>query len=166
MNSLKSLFLAALLCATSFAAVAPAVAHEYEVGELHIDHPWSREMPPTAPTAAAYFIIHNKGASSDRLLSVDTPFAGKAEMHEHIDQNGLMKMQQVQFVTIPAGGEATFAPMAYHVMLFNLKQQAKDGERFPLTLHFEKAGEVTLQVAVQKEAPAEKHDMDMSQHNH
>ncbi len=99
---------------------------------------------------------------SGQVLSVDTPVAGKAEMHEHIDQNGLMKMQQVQFVTIPAGGEATFAPMAYHVMLFNLKQQAREGERFPLTLHFEKAGEVTVQVAVQKDAPAEQHDM--SQH--
>jgi copper(I)-binding protein len=157
MTLFKSLILSALLC-TSFAAMA----HEYEVGELHIDHPWSREMPPTAPTAAVYFIIHNKGASADRLLSVETPVAGKAEMHEHIDQNGLMKMQQVQFVTVPAGGEATFAPMAYHVMLFNLKQQGKDGERFPLTLHFEKAGEVTVQVAVQKDAPAADHDM--SQH--
>jgi copper(I)-binding protein len=158
MSLFKSLFAAAALLTLSFTATA----HEYQVGELHIDHPWSREMPPTAPTSAVYFIIHNKGASADRLLSVDTPVAGKAEMHEHIDQNGLMKMQQVQFVTVPAGGEATFAPMAYHVMLFNLKQQGKDGERFPLTLHFEKAGEVTVQVAVQKEAPAEQHDM--SQH--
>ncbi|MGY4533006.1 copper(I)-binding protein [Pseudomonas sp. TE3786] len=158
MRWFKSLFTAVAVLSLSFAAMA----HEYEVGELHIDHPWSREMPPTAPTAAVYFIIHNKGASADRLLSVDTPAAGKAEMHEHIDQNGLMKMQQVQFVTVPAGGEATFAPMAYHVMLFNLKQQGRDGERFPLTLHFEKAGEVTVQVAVQKEAPAEQHDM--SQH--
>lgn len=157
MTLLKSLFVAALL-SVSFAAVA----HEYEVGELHIDHPWSREMPPSAPTAAAYFIIHNKGATADRLVSVDTPFAGKAEMHEHVDQSGLMKMQQVPFVNVPAGGEATFAPMAYHVMLFNLKQQGKDGERFPLTLHFEKAGAVTVQVAVQKEAPAAQHDM--SQH--
>lgn len=158
MTLLKTLLLSVLFGLSSL-----AVAHEYEAGELHIDHPWSREMPPSAPTAAVYFIIHNKGASADRLLSVDTPFAGKAEMHEHIDQNGLMKMQQVQFVTVPAGGEATFAPMAYHVMLFNLKQQGKDGERFPLTLHFEKAGAVTVQVAVQKEAPAEQHDM--SQHN-
>ncbi|MEN0106093.1 MAG: copper chaperone PCu(A)C [Pseudomonas sp.] len=157
MTLFKSLILSALLCTSLVAS-----AHEYEVGELHIDHPWSREMPPTAPTAAVYFVVHNKGASADRLLSVDTPAAGKAEMHEHVDQNGLMKMQQVQFVTVPAGGEATFAPMAYHVMLFNLKQQGKDGERFPLTLHFEKAGAVTVQVAVQKEAPPAAHDM--SQH--
>lgn len=71
-------------------------AHEYEAGQLHIDHPWSREMPPVAPTAAAYFVIHNKGSEADRLLSVSTPVAGKAELHEHVHADGVMKMQQVQ----------------------------------------------------------------------
>lgn len=139
------------------ALILPAMlaqAHEYEVGELHIDHPWSREMPPVAPTAAAYFVIHNKGSEADRLLSVSTPVAGKAELHEHVHADGVMKMQQVQDVAIPAGGEVKFEPMGYHVMLFNLKQQAKDGERFPLTLNFEKAGKVEVEVAVQKGAPA------------
>ncbi|VXC80350.1 conserved exported hypothetical protein [Pseudomonas sp. 8Z] len=131
-----------------------AQAHEYEVGQLHIDHPWSREMPPVAPTAAAYFVVHNKGSEADRLLSVSTPVAGKAELHQHLHESGVMKMQQVQDVAIPAGGEVKFEPMGYHVMLFNLKQQAKDGERFPMTLNFEKAGSVEVQVAVQKEAPA------------
>ncbi len=68
-----------------------------------------------------------------------------------------MKMQQVQAVAIPAGGEVRFEPMGYHVMLFGLKQQAKDGERFPLTLTFEKAGAIELEVAVQKAPPAEEH---------
>lgn len=147
----KTLLIAALLSPSLFAS-----AHEYSVGELHIEHPWSREMPPVAPTAAAYFIVHNKGSAADRLLSVATPVAGKAELHEHIHADGLMKMQQVQSVAIPAGGEARFEPMGYHVMLFNLKQQAKDGERFPLTLTFEKAGAVEVEIAVQKDAPEQK----------
>lgn len=146
----KTLLIAALLSPSLFAS-----AHEYSAGKLHIEHPWSREMPAVAPTAAAYFVVHNKGAEADRLLSVSTPHAGKAELHEHIHTDGLMKMQQVQNVAIPAGGEVKFAPMGYHVMLFNLKQQAKDGERFPLTLTFEKAGAVEVEIAVQKDAPAE-----------
>ena len=145
----KTLLIAALLSPSLFAS-----AHEYSAGELHIEHPWSREMPAVAPTAAAYFVVHNKGAEADRLLSVSTPHTGKAELHEHIHADGLMKMQQVQNVAIPAGGAVKFAPMGYHVMLFNLKQQAKDGERFALTLTFEKAGAVEVQVAVQKDAPA------------
>ena len=145
----KTLLIAALLSPSLFAS-----AHEYSAGELHIEHPWSREMPAVAPTAAAYFVVHNQGTEADRLLSVSTPHAGKAELHEHIHADGLMKMQQVQNVAIPAGGAVKFAPMGYHVMLFNLKQQAKDGERFALTLTFEKAGAVEVQVAVQKDAPA------------
>lgn len=134
---------------------ALAAAHEYTAGNLHIEHPWSREMPPSAPTAAAYFVVHNQGEQADRLLAVDTPAAEKAELHEHIHQNGLMKMQRVQVVEVPGKGEARFAPMAYHVMLFGLQRQFKDGERFPLTLHFERAGAVQIEVAVQKDAPAE-----------
>lgn len=148
--TLKKLALTAALLATSLLANA----HEYEVGQLHIDHPWSREMPPVAPTAAAYFVVHNKSDADDRLLTVETPVAGKAEIHEHAHVGGMMKMQQVQNVVIPAGGEVKFAPMGYHVMLFNLKQQAQAGDRFPLTLTFEKAGSVTVEVAVQKDEPA------------
>lgn len=145
----KTLLIAALLSPSLFAN-----AHEYTVGELHIAHPWSREMPPVAPTAAAYFVVHNKGNEADRLLSVSTPHAGTAEMHEHVHADGVMKMQQVPNVTIPAGGEVKFEPMGYHVMMFNLQQQAKDGERFPLTLTFEKAGQLDVEVAVNKDAPA------------
>ena len=140
-------------------------AHDYSVGNLHIEHPWSREMPAVAPTAAAYFVVHNKGSDADRLLSASTPVAGKAELHEHIHADGLMKMQQVQNVEIPAGGEVKFEPMGYHVMLFNLKQQAKDGERFPLTLTFEKAGAVEVEIAVHKDAPeGSAHDEGHHQH--
>jgi copper(I)-binding protein len=70
-------------------------------------------------------------------------------------QNDLMKMQQVPDVEIPAGGEITFAPMAYHVMLLELRDRSllSDGKHFPLTLHFEKSGDVTVEVSVQKKAP-------------
>ncbi|MDB6141102.1 MAG: copper(I)-binding protein [Pseudomonas sp.] len=146
----KILLLAALLLPACFAS-----AHDYKAGELQIAHPWSMELPPNAPTVAAYFVIHNSGKSADRLLSVDSPAAGKAELHEHLMQDGLMKMQQVPGVDVPAGGEVKFAPMGYHVMLLELKDKSKlvDGQRFPLTLHFEKSGDVTVEVAVQKQAP-------------
>ena len=146
----KLIVLAALLLPACFAN-----AHEYKVGALEIAHPWSQELPPNAPTVAAYFVIHNAGNTADRLLSVDSPLSGEAQLHEHVMQNDLMKMQQVPNVDIPAGANVTFAPMAYHVMLVNLKDRGLlvDGKRFPLTLHFEKAGDVTVEVAVQKQAP-------------
>ncbi|MFM9485047.1 copper chaperone PCu(A)C [Pseudomonas monachiensis] len=146
----KLIVLAALLLPACFAN-----AHEYKVGELAIAHPWSQELPPNAPTVAAYFVIDNQGQTADRLLSVDTPIAGEAQLHEHVMQGDMMKMQHVPSVEVPAGGEVTFAPMAYHVMLLNLKDRSllTDGKRFPMTLHFEKSGDVTVEVAVQKQAP-------------
>jgi copper(I)-binding protein len=146
----KLIVLAALLLPACFAN-----AHEYKVGALEIAHPWSQELPPNAPTVAAYFIIHNGGNSADRLLSVDSPISAEAQLHEHVMKGDLMKMGPVPSVEIPAGGNVTFAPMAYHVMLVNLKDRSllSDGKRFPMTLHFEKAGDVTVEVTVQKQAP-------------
>ncbi len=146
----KLIVIAALLLPACFAH-----AHEYKTGELEIAHPWSQELPPNAPTVAAYFIIHNAGKTDDRLLSVDSPIAPEAQLHEHVMQGDLMKMQQVPSVEIPAGGNVTFAPMAWHVMLLNPTDRSllSDGKRFPLTLHFEKAGDVTVEVSVQKKPP-------------
>jgi copper(I)-binding protein len=143
----KLIVLAALLLPVGFAH-----AHEYKASELEIAHPWSQELPPNAPTVAAYFVIENPGKTDDRLLGVDSPISGEAQLHEHVMQGDLMKMQQVPNVVIPAGGKVTFAPMAYHVMLLDLKDRSllSDGKRFPLILHFEKAGNVTVEVSVQK----------------
>lgn len=149
MKSINVLALVALLCSPLLAS-----AHEHGASALHINQPWSREMPPSAPTAAVYLVVQNDANSADRLLSVDTPAAAKAELHEHIHQNGLMKMQQVASVDIPAHGAVAFAPMAYHVMLFGLKAPLKAGQTFALTLHFEHAGAVQVEVPVLKDAPA------------
>ncbi len=145
-----------LLLASLLASSPLTQAHEYNIGKIHIVHPWSREMPPSAPNAAAYFTLHN-GGTDDRLSKVSSPVAEKVELHEHIHKDGLMKMQQMMAVDVPASAEVQFAPMGYHVMLFGLKKQLKDGERFPLTLHFDKAGDVQVEVAVQKKAPAAEH---------
>jgi periplasmic copper chaperone A len=152
MSLRKILLLAALL-----GAGVPAYAHDFSLGQLHIEHPWSREMPPVAPTAAVYFVVRNSGDAADRLLRVGTSAADKAELHEHVHADGVMTMQQVQVVEVPAGGEVRFEPMGYHVMLFGVKQQAKEGQRIPLTLTFEKAGVIELDVAVQKDPPAAEH---------
>lgn len=152
---LKNSLLVAALSLLACYAQAQAQAQAYDAGSLHIDQPWSMELPPNAPTVAAYFSIHNNGAEPDRLTAVQSPVAGSAQLHEHVHKDGLMKMQQVQDVEIPAGGNVSFAPMAYHVMLLDLKDRSRlvDGQQFPLTLRFEKAGEVTVNVLVLKQPP-------------
>ncbi|AZF45864.1 copper chaperone PCu(A)C [Pseudomonas sp. R2-7-07] len=153
---LKSSLLLAALLLPVFSA---ANADDYKVGDLLVSDPWSQELPPNAPTVAAYFVIHNSGASPDRLLGVETSVAEEAELHEHVMQGDLMKMRQVPSVAVPAKGELTFAPMAYHVMLLGLKDRSllADGKQFPLTLTFEKAGKVVVNVSVQKTPPVATH---------
>ena len=153
---MKNTFFSLVVAALCSAFALSSQAHDYHAGSVHIDHPWSREMPPVAPTAAVYFTLHNRG-EHDRLLGVSTPVASKAELHEHVHQDGVMKMQAASFVELAPGAEVIFAPMGYHVMLFGLKRQAREGERFPLTLVFEKAGEVTVEVAVQQALEAAGH---------
>ena len=151
-----SMFEHAALVAALLMPACFANAHQYKAGDLEIAHPWSQELPPNAPTVAAYFVIRNTGNTADRLLGVDTPIAEKAELHQHVMQGDLMKMQPVPSVEVAPGAAVTFAPMAYHVMLVGLKDRSllKDGERFPMTLHFEKAGDISVEVKVQKQPPA------------
>ena len=140
-------FLLAAFCAV-------AMAHDYKVGALQIDHPWSRALPPNAPAGAAYFVIHSQSTDKDVLVSASSPIAEKTELHTHVMLGEVMKMQQIDSVAIPAGGEAVFAPGGNHVMLFGLKKPLVAGESFPLTLVFEKAGAVDVQVKVEQDAPA------------
>lgn len=146
-------------------ATGQLMAHDYEIADLHIDHPWSRALPPVAKTGAAYLTIENRGEKADRLLEVTTPVAGHAELHEHVHQDGLMKMQQIQAMTLPAGETVSFKPGSYHIMLFDLKQPLVAGEKFPMTLHFEQAGELDVEIAVQQDAPAG-HGGDADDHQH
>lgn len=140
---------AALTLAASILAFTPASAHDYKVGSLHIDHPWSRATPPTANVGAGYMTIQNSGAEADRLVGATTPAAGSVEIHFMEIANGVMKMRAVpDGVEIPAGGEAALAPGGYHLMLVGLQKPFTEGEKVPLELQFEKAGTVSVELAV------------------
>ncbi|WP_374424880.1 copper chaperone PCu(A)C [Chromobacterium sp.] len=138
---------------------AGAMAHEFKLGDLKIGHPWSRAMPESSPTGGVYLLLSNRGKAADKLLSASTPRAAKAELHTHINDNGVMRMREVAGgVEVAAGQQVKFAPGSYHVMLMGLKQPLRAGDHFPLTLRFEKAGSVTVDVAVEDGvAPAAEH---------
>ena len=129
-------------------AVFPAAAHEYDVGVLHIGHPYARTTPPGATSGAAYFSVESKGAA-DKLLRATTPRAGAAELHSMSMDGNIMRMRAVPNLAVPAGGMVKLEPSGYHLMLTGLKQPLKAGDRFPLTLYFEKAGPVTVDILVQ-----------------
>ena len=142
----------------TFAPAQSASAHDYKVGTLEINHPWSRTTPEGAKVAAGYFTVRNTGTTPDRLLTLTSDISGKAEIHEMaVNAEGVMTMRPVEGgLEIPAGGEVALKPGGYHVMFMELKQAPKDGKRFKGSLTFEKAGTVEVEFAV--DAMASKSD--------
>jgi len=129
-------------------AVPAASAHDFALGALKDDHPWARASAGPALNGAAYFKVENSGAA-DRLIAVAGDVAERAELHTHRMEGTVMQMRQVEAVEIPAGGSATLEPSGLHVMLIGLRQPLKEGDHFPLTLTFEQAGEITVEVKVE-----------------
>ena len=125
-------------------------AHSHEKGDLQIRHPWSRATPPGAKVAAGYLEIRNNGKQPDRLLSASTPVAKKVEMHVTERAGEVAKMRQLRVFEVPARERLTLEPNGAHLMLVDLVQPLKKGERFAMTLRFERAGEVEVQFEVQE----------------
>ncbi|HKU46131.1 MAG TPA: copper chaperone PCu(A)C [Burkholderiales bacterium] len=124
-------------------------AHSHEQGDIQIRHPWSRATAPGAKVAAGYMELRNSGAQPDRLLSVETPVAKRVEMHITRRDGEVMRMRQVQSFEVPARERYEMRPGGSHLMLVDIVRPLKKGERFPMKLRFEKAGEMEVQVEVQ-----------------
>jgi copper(I)-binding protein len=104
-------------------------------------------------TAAAFMLIQNGGAEDDVLLGGETDVANVVEVHEMADVDGVMEMRPLtDGLPIPAGDEETLEPGGYHIMLIGLREDLTNGKTYDLTLHFEKAGDVTVPVTVRPRA--------------
>jgi copper(I)-binding protein len=97
----------------------------------------------------AFVTVANTGAA-DRLTGVASPDAAKAELHESLTDNGVMKMRPVSGIDVPAGATVKLAPGGYHIMLIGLKHALVAGEAIQLTLIFAKAGPVTTTARILK----------------
>lgn len=155
MHKVMAVLLAAFL---GLALSAPAHAHGYEVGELEIGHPWSRETPPGASVGAGYLTVTNNGDRADRLVDADSPAADRVEIHRSIEEDGVSRMEhQDEGVKIPAGEEIAIEPGGYHLMLMGLDEPLSEDERIPVTLEFERAGSVEVELVVEPLAGADEH---------
>ena len=107
--------------------------------------------------------IRNAGAAG-RLLSASSPAAAKVETHVTRDDNGVMKMREVKGYDIPAKGSFELKPGGAHLMFTGLKRPFKEGEQVPVTLKFEKAGEVKAEFPVGGMGGSSMPDMHHHQH--
>jgi periplasmic copper chaperone A len=137
----KLLALAAGLTVLSGAALAQS-------SDVKVTDAWARATPAGAQAAAAYVTVESP--AGDRLTGVSTPVAQTADIHEMTMDGNVMKMRQVDGVDLPAGKAVTLKPGGYHIMLTGLSKPLKEGDTFPLTLDFAKAGSRQVTVSVAK----------------
>jgi hypothetical protein len=148
MKKITTGFLAAALIA--WLAGAPVRAENVKAGDLVITQAWTRATPGGAKTGGGFLTIENKGSAPDKLISASADVAGKVELHEMAVNDGVMKMRPVEGgLTIDPGKTVKLAPGGLHLMIMDLKNPLKQGEKLPVTLQFEKAGKVTVTLDVE-----------------
>jgi periplasmic copper chaperone A len=125
--------------------------HSYEKGDIQVRHPWSRATPPGAKVAVGYMEIRNNGKQPDRLIAASTPVAKRVEMHITQREGEVMRMRQVQAFDIPARERVALRSGGSHLMLVDIAQPLKKGERFTMRLRFERAGELDIELEVQEQ---------------
>ena len=141
---MKKLFVAVFFLITS--AAMPVFAAD--TGLIRLENAFTRSAP-AGGVGGFYVTIVNTGAT-DRLIAVASPVAGKAELHESMAANGIMKMRDVTSLSIPANGTVRLMPGGYHVMLLGLTQPLVEGQSIPVILTFEKAGRLEVSAPVSK----------------
>lgn len=128
---------------------SPAGAHDYKLGALQIAHPWARATPPTAPSGGGFLSITNTGTTPDRLISAKSPAAGMVQIHEMKMDGNVMRMRELENgLEIAPGATVNLAPGGLHLMMMGLKVPFKKDENVPVTLVFEKAGSIDVELAV------------------
>ena len=129
--------------------------------QVAIDKAWARATAPGAPVAGGYMTIRNKSAAPDRLVGASSAAAARVELHVHIKEGEVMKMRQVSAYNVPAKGSFELKPGGAHLMFLRIARPFKEGDKIPVKLKFEKAGEVSVEFAVGRlgdsAPPAHKH---------
>jgi copper(I)-binding protein len=115
---------------------------------FRVENSWARESPPLVKTGAVYLTLINSGAELDRLTSISGDVAKIIELHTHLHENGMMKMRPLDSVDIAPDKPAVFEPGGSHIMLIELTKPLQKGQVFPLTLHFENAADLRIDVPV------------------
>lgn len=139
MSKTLAVFAALLLLAAGAAA---------QTDSVEVRDAWARATPGKADIGAAYLTLQSP--VGDRLTGLSTPVAGIAQLHTMTMEGGVMKMNRVAALDLPAGQKIKLEPGAMHIMLIGLTDRLRPGQSFPLTLTFEKAGQREVTVSVEK----------------
>jgi copper(I)-binding protein len=114
-----------------------------------------RMVPPGQSVSAAFMTLHNHDSRDRVLVSARSEVADSVELHNHVMQDGLMKMRRVDAVTLPAGGAVSLKPGGLHIMLIGLRRTLQLGQMVQIDLYFADGERLTLTASVQM--PGQEH---------
>lgn len=136
-----------ILAATAFLMLAGTAMADQAIKVMD---PYARSSMMSAKTGAAFMMLKNTSDEDDRLISASSDIAERVELHTHIqDANGVMQMTEIEGgIAIPAGGSHMMQRGGDHVMFLGLKEGLKQDDMISVTLTFEKAGDVVVEVPV------------------
>ncbi len=141
--SLTMLFLLSLAVVQCAPAAAPSPAGGVTASDIF--------ARITTANGAVYMTLTNDSQNDDALVGAKTDVAKTVELHEtKMDENDVMQMQPVTTIPIQAGGSVTLKPGGLHVMLIGIQKEMAPGDKFSLTLTFEKAGPLTVEAEVRE----------------
>ena len=129
---------------------SPSIAHQFQKENININHPHIKFTISSGP-AAGYMTIVNMGEKLDKLLNIEVDFA-IAELHHSEINDGIISMNKVDFIEIPAQIAKSLKPGGYHVMFSKFNIELIDESELIGVLNFELAGEikVVFEVETQK----------------
>lgn len=122
--------------------------HGYHLGSITVRHPWA--APTQTTTGAGYLGLKNQSKRADKLISASTVIAAKAELYMPTKTDAGSRTEPVDAIAIPPGGEIRLKPGGPYIHFIGLKQPLAEGDRFPVVFKFQSAGEITVEMFVQK----------------
>jgi len=119
--------------------------------QIEISDVWGRPSPNVEGNTTIYLLIRNKGSEDDRLIGASSDIAETGELHGMTMENDVMKMFQVEFLEVPAGGSLELAPGGNHIMLIGLREMLEAGQRVRVVLEFWNAGKIPVEAEIREE---------------
>lgn len=151
MKQLLVALLGLVILVTACASPAPTVV---SAPKITIESAWGRTSPMVAQAGAFYMLVRNAGSVADRLASGKSTACDAVELHEsYAMPNGVMGMRPITgTLEIPANGQVELKAGGYHIMCIGKKVDLNQGVKIPLTLIFEKSGEINVTVEIRDQA--------------
>ncbi|MEO1020504.1 MAG: copper chaperone PCu(A)C [Pseudomonadota bacterium] len=157
-STVRSACCAVSLLALSLPAVAHHVGEMWQAGDLIVSHGWTYENATMEHAVNVYVTVENQGDEPDRLISAAVDFADRTGFQAQVlGADGTLEIRNIPAIQINAGQVLTLQPGAVWVELESVHRTFEHGEHFDMTLTFENAGSIEIEVEIEEE---DGHDLD------